>query len=199
MAKETSAESKQLIIDGISTSVDLMDKVVKDVTAILNFKRNSLEEKHWVEFDSIYQSVSESLQSMIDAKTASIDIDFSQCKSCFSIESYLKSIFSHLIENAIKFSKPDQQPHVHIWSEIKENTIQIHFKDNGMGIDMAKHETAIFGLYKQFTKNIHGRGLGLFLVKSQVEFLGGNIKVDSQLNEWTEFIVSLPFQPNEHP
>ena len=104
----------------------------------------------------------------------------------------MKSIFYNLIINALKFSKPQQSPEIKIWSEIENDLIKIHFKDNGIGIDLNRYGDSIFGLYKRFNLNIEGKGLGLFMVKTQIEFLGGQIEVKSKINEWTEFIISLP-------
>ena len=94
--------------------------------------------------------------------------------------------------NALKFSKQGLPAKIQIWSEILDNKTIIHFKDYGIGIDLNRYGKTIFGLYKRFQLNIEGRGIGLYLVKSQVDFLGGDIEVKSELHEWTEFIISLP-------
>lgn len=66
-------------------------------------------------------------------------------------------------------------------------------KDNGMGIDLEKNKEKIFGLYKRFHGNeIDGKGVGLHLVKTHAESLGGRVEVESKLNEGTEFKVYLP-------
>ena len=47
-------------------------------------------------------------------------------------------------------------------------------------------------LYQRFHPEIEGKGLGLFMVKTQLEAIGGNISVKSELGVGTEFIVELP-------
>ena len=49
----------------------------------------------------------------------------------------------------------------------------------------------LFGLYKRFHPEVEGRGVGLFMVKTQVEALGGTINVKSKTNEGTEFIIDF--------
>ena len=63
------------------------------------------------------------------------------------------------------------------------------FKDNGLGIDLKRKRTQMFGLYKRFHDNIEGKGMGLYLVKTQVEILGGSISVQSEVNNGTTFTI----------
>ncbi|MES2780660.1 MAG: ATP-binding protein, partial [Bacteroidota bacterium] len=65
-------------------------------------------------------------------------------------------------------------------------------KDNGIGLDLEKNGDKVFGLYKRFHPQIEGKGVGLFMVKSQVEALGGHITVSSALNQGMEFNITLP-------
>jgi signal transduction histidine kinase len=75
-----------------------------------------------------------------------------------------------------------------------KNKIELRFKDNGKGIDLDKHSSHLFGLYKRFDNTVEGKGNGLFMVKTQVEALGGTIRVKSKPGEGAEFIILLPVQ-----
>ncbi|UPT69246.1 MAG: ATP-binding protein [Sphingobacteriales bacterium JAD_PAG50586_3] len=66
---------------------------------------------------------------------------------------------------------------------------ELVFTDNGMGIDLEKNGTKVFGLYKRFHSHTEGKGMGLYMVKSQVESLGGTINISSQLNIGTTFTL----------
>jgi len=72
------------------------------------------------------------------------------------------------------------------------NNIEISFKDNGKGIDLHKNSSQLFGLYKRFDTSVEGKGMGLYMVQTQVEALGGTISVNSVVGEGTEFIIQLP-------
>jgi signal transduction histidine kinase len=65
------------------------------------------------------------------------------------------------------------------------------FKDNGKGIH-EKNFKNLFGLYKRFDTTIEGKGLGLFMVKMQVENLGGKINVQSEPGSGTTFKIEFP-------
>jgi signal transduction histidine kinase len=64
-------------------------------------------------------------------------------------------------------------------------------KDNGLGINLAKHGNRLFGMYKTFHAHKDSRGIGLFLTKNQVESMGGKIEVDSQVGVGSTFKVFL--------
>jgi signal transduction histidine kinase len=60
-----------------------------------------------------------------------------------------------------------------------------------MGIDLQKRGEQVFGLYRRFHTNIEGKGMGLFMVKTQVETLGGKISIQSGVNKGTEFKIEF--------
>ncbi|MFM8912658.1 MAG: ATP-binding protein, partial [Flammeovirgaceae bacterium] len=64
-------------------------------------------------------------------------------------------------------------------------------KDNGMGIDLNRHRQKLFTLYSRFHDHVDGKGLGLYMVKTQIEALGGKIEVESQVNSGTTFRVYI--------
>jgi signal transduction histidine kinase len=107
-------------------------------------------------------------------------------------KSGLQQVFINLINNAVKFSRENGK--VGIFVTQVEDHICVRIRDNGVGIP----SEAIPYLFERFyrAKNvtiaeIPGSGIGLYIVKSIVEELGGKIEVESQLNEGTTFIVRL--------
>jgi signal transduction histidine kinase len=65
------------------------------------------------------------------------------------------------------------------------------FEDNGIGIDMERYGDKVFGLYKRFHMHVEGTGIGLHLVKSQVEALNGHILLTSKVDQGTRFTIEL--------
>ncbi len=61
----------------------------------------------------------------------------------------------------------------------------------GIGIDMERNRDKIFGLYQRFHNHPDSKGLGLYLVKSQVETMGGTIEVDSKVGKGTTFTITF--------
>ena len=102
-------------------------------------------------------------------------------------------IVMNLLSNAIKFSPIDETIEVTLNAE--KNKVHISVKDNGMGI-AEEEQKKIFNRFEQATnsKRIEGKGsgIGLDLVSYLVKAHGGNIELNSKLNEGSEFIVTLP-------
>ena len=70
--------------------------------------------------------------------------------------------------------------------------IRIMVKDNGQGIDMDKYGRDIFGLFKTFHNSEDSHGVGLYLVKKQVNEMGGDITIQSQAGHGTTFSITIP-------
>jgi signal transduction histidine kinase len=107
-------------------------------------------------------------------------------------KSGLQQVFINLINNAAKFSQAGKA--VKIFISQDEENIHVHIADSGVGIP----DESIPYLFERFyrAKNvtiaeIPGSGIGLYIVKSIVDGLGGTIRVESILNRGTTFIVSL--------
>lgn len=102
---------------------------------------------------------------------------------------YLDSIFLNFLTNAIKYRSLDRNSYVIISAKIDNEYVAVSFKDNGLGIDLKKHGSKLFGMYKTFHKNPDSRGVGLFITKNQVEAMGGKIEVESTPNVGSTFTV----------
>lgn len=110
----------------------------------------------------------------------------------------IERIILNLLSNAIKYTKPGGK--ISIKVALKHNNVIIVVKDSGIGIPSNMLET-IFERYRQvnssLTAGIEGSGIGLSIVKSFVELHEGVIKVKSQQNKGSEFIIKIPVKLEE--
>ncbi|RYF21717.1 MAG: PAS domain S-box protein, partial [Flavobacteriales bacterium] len=102
---------------------------------------------------------------------------------------YLESILLNLISNALKYSSVDREPVISISCVEENGKMVLMVADNGIGIDLAKHGEKVFGIYQTFNGNSDARGFGLFISKNQVEAMGGQIDVESELGKGTTFKI----------
>ncbi len=102
---------------------------------------------------------------------------------------YMESILLNLLTNAIKYRHPGRTPNIDVTAAVIEGELVLTIKDNGLGIDMKKFGNQLFGLYKTFHKNTDANGVGLYIVKFQVEAMGARITVNSELGEGTTFSI----------
>ncbi|MDO7171110.1 PAS domain-containing sensor histidine kinase [Mariniflexile sp. AS56] len=108
-------------------------------------------------------------------------------------EKIMELALSNLIHNAIKYS-PE---HSIIYLEIKQNNTETTFKviDNGMGVP-EKDQKNIFNRYFRAENALltHGTGIGLNIVQTHLENLGGHISFESEENKGSNFIITIPNQ-----
>lgn len=102
---------------------------------------------------------------------------------------FLESIIFNFLSNAIKYSSPRRRPHVYLDSYMHDGKPVLQITDNGLGIDLERHREKLFGMYKTFHGNDDARGIGLFISKSQVELMGGNIEVESEPDKGSVFKI----------
>ncbi len=191
--KQLNHNEKEKFLNGMGVSAQKLDMVIRDLNMILQVKRDLSEKKELIRFSELINDIKVSL-NLTGTEKVQFICDFNSTNEITTIKSYLYSIFYNLISNSIKYSKPNVDPVIEISSEIIENTTILHFKDNGLGIDIQKKGKHVFGLYKRFHLHLEGKGMGLFMVKSQVEALGGKISIQSSENIGTEFKIEFKNQ-----
>jgi PAS domain S-box-containing protein len=178
-------------MEGLVTSVSKLDNVIIDLTNILQVKREIDEKRESIRFSLLLEDIKSSVRNFIEEEHVSIFADFSAVDNIFSVKSYMHSIFYNLILNSIKYKKPGRKPYIEITSKEIAGKITLSFKDNGSGIDLSLYGDKIFGLYKRFHYDVEGKGMGLFMVKTQVESLEGKISVSSRIDEGAEFTIEF--------
>ncbi|MDF2437782.1 MAG: domain S-box protein [Bacteroidota bacterium] len=173
-------------------ATERLDLILKDLNKILDVKSEVSEHKEPVFFNELVHDITGSISKVVEREHVRIETNFNSVDRILSVKSYLYSIFYNLILNSIKYKQRNKPPLIKITSGRERQKIKIVFQDNGIGIDLLKHGEKIFGLYQRFNLDGDGQGLGLYMVKIQVEALGGSIRVESKEGEGTEFIIELP-------
>ena len=196
LLKDTQIENEttKLIVNNLYKASQNLDTVITDLSDILQIRKQIREEKQMVRFSSLVDSVITSIENLIQDSKANIEIDFSELDEVLTLKGYMYSIFVNMITNSIQYARSGIPPIISITSKKLENRFQLIFKDNGRGIDLKKYADKIFGLYKRFHLDIEGKGVGLYMTKTQVELLGGTIKVESELQRGTTFTIDLPVE-----
>ncbi len=105
----------------------------------------------------------------------------------------LEQIFVNLLDNAVKFNRPNGE--VQIEMRARNGRVNILIGDTGIGIpseDLPRVFERFYRVDKARSRAMGGTGLGLSIVKHAVEQMGGTIKVESRLGEGSEFTIELP-------
>ncbi len=184
-------EQRQDMGKHLSTSIYKLDGVIKDLNNILQMKREISEKKEIVKLPDLLDDIRLSISNLIQTEKVRFITNFDAVDEMVTLKSYLYSIFYNLISNSIKYKRPNLRPEIEISTLKAGNKIILIFKDNGIGIDLERRRAQVFGLYKRFHTHTEGKGMGLYMVKTQVETLGGTIAVNSKVNEGTEFRIEF--------
>ncbi|MCU0451465.1 MAG: ATP-binding protein [Bernardetiaceae bacterium] len=108
---------------------------------------------------------------------------------------YLYSILLNLVSNAIKYRHPQRPLRIVIATQQVNGFVRLSVRDNGLGMNLNGKADQIFALYKRLHNHVDGKGLGLYLVKTQAEVLGGRVEVESQEGTGSTFTIYLKNDP----
>lgn len=182
----------QQLVGGLEASAAKLDEVITDLNHVLKVGKGANVERCTVNLTQLMADIQVSISQLIAVEHATITSNFSACNVINGVRSYLHSIFYNLIINSIRYRRPGVEPVIEISSELTIDGVKLMFGDNGSGIDLEKHGKDMFGLYKRINVEVQGKGMGLYLVKTQVEAMGGTIAVNSELGKGTAFTITLP-------
>lgn len=179
------------ILDGFNKSTQLLNETVNDLTKVMIIKDNPSIQKEKVLLNEVFENIFGQLKFQIDLHKPIFTIDFNKVDTLFINKPYIESILLNLLTNALKYKSDSQKLKITITTSQQADTTILKFKDNGIGIDLKRHGAKVFGLYQRFHNYPDSKGLGLYLVKSQVEAMGGSIKIESMVNKGTTFTLTF--------
>lgn len=175
----------------IDSAVNRSSKIIEN---ILSFSRLSGKERRLVDFNQTINRIVEMYNDIIKKKNIAVNISCSIKENLLLNSESIEHIILNLISNSI--DAMDVGGILNIRADIKNEKVVIECEDNGSGID----EKDMINIYNPFftTKELgKGTGLGLFIVFSEVQNLGGKVDVKSKLGEGTVFTVVIPLERME--
>jgi len=120
---------------------------------------------------------------------AEVDVDIDERLYIKHLPAYLESILLNMLTNAIKYRDPQRNLCISIRAEEKETMVLLQIADNGLGIDLNLHGNKVFGMYKTFHSHEEARGIGLYITRNQIEAMGGQIALESEVGKGTTFNI----------
>jgi len=182
------SELKEMIA-GFSKSTHILNETINDLVKVIIIKDNPSIQKEKVLIKEVFENVFNQLSFLISVNKPILKIELEEVTILNINKSYLESIFLNLLTNSIKYKSLNKQLKIWVTSKVVGDNLILTFKDNGIGIDLVRNRDKVFGLYQRFHNYPDSKGLGLYLVKSQVETMGGTITIDSEVNKGTTFTI----------
>lgn len=177
----------------LSESSKRLDSILRDLNTLLNYDKKLNALKTPLQLDDIAKETWEIYREKCEFLEGRFTWDFSGTGTVHLVKPYMDNIFQNMLSNSLKYMRPGIPPQIHFKGELKDGVLVLEFSDNGLGIDLAKNRSKLFGIYQRFNpKAAEGNGLGLYLIRLQVEKMKGHIDVQSELNAGTTFTISIP-------
>jgi PAS domain S-box-containing protein len=185
-ANENTSAYAQYIFEGVNRMKEL-------ISDLLDYSRVGRMDSKFalVDLNRTFNSVYGSLGLLIEETGA--EINHEPLPTVMVIPSLINQLFQNLLENAIKFRKPDAKPYIEVTAAEMEKEYLFSVKDNGIGID-PKYADKVFVIFQRLhsREKYAGTGIGLAVCKKIVEFHGGKIWFESAPGEGTTFYFTLP-------
>jgi PAS domain S-box-containing protein len=186
-------DDKELLefINFATSNAKYMHSLVRD---ILEFSKISkLDETYEsVDLNEIISQVETNLSDYVEKKNAIINVNLNGLTLINANKIHIGQLFQNLIENGIKYNE-NPKPEINIDTIINKKSVEIIIKDNGIGISKNFHEQ-IFEMFKRLhnSTQYQGTGIGLAICKKIVEMYGGEIRIESEEDKGTCFIITFP-------
>lgn len=188
--KATDDQEKAKLLSMLRESGSKILTNLHELNEVLKIKQAKDIERQHLSFSEVLQSVLQQLSARVAETKAKI-------KTEFAIEHirypniYLESILMNLLSNALKYRHQDRTPEILVETFEQNGNLFLKITDNGLGLDLKRYGNHIFKLRKTFHVHPESRGIGLFMIKNQIEAMGGEIQIESEPNIGTSFIVLL--------
>ncbi|SFF06698.1 PAS domain-containing sensor histidine kinase [Flavobacterium xueshanense] len=179
------------ILSGFNKSTHLLNDTINDLVKVIIIKDNPSIKKEAVLIKEIFENVFSQLNFQIELYRPIIKLDFEKVSIININKAYLESILLNLLTNSIKYKSENRKLKITMTTDQIDDTVVLTFKDNGIGIDLVRNKDKVFGLYQRFHNYPDSKGLGLYLVKSQVETMDGTIDIESEVNKGTTFTLTF--------
>lgn len=186
-------QSGQEFLNAIYSCTARLTGILDDMSGIIAV-RNSEVEFEQVNLSETVSTVLDSLAILINHAGVQIDVQVDPTDRCYCQRQDLEQVLQILIENSIKYRKPEGPCEIQIRSKVGREQASVEVIDNGIGIDLEIQGDKIFGLYQRFNDEIEGQGIGLYLAKLLMEKNQGAISVTSKPHKGTTFTLNFKQQ-----
>jgi PAS domain S-box-containing protein len=174
--------------------------MLNELNDILKIKQTKNIAKQELKFENVLQQIRSMVNARITELSGCITADFSEAPVIHYPAIYMESILLNLLDNALKYHSPERQPVITIRTYYNENrSLLMEVKDNGLGINLGRYGHQVFKLRKTFHHHPESRGVGLFMIKNQIEAMGGEITISSKENEGSTFFINFNKHPTDGP
>ncbi len=182
---------RQMGLGMIKTTATALDTTIKNLHEIIKIQESTGLPQQTIHICSAINNIVSTISMLKTEPSPTVVFNIAETETLDTNPAYFESVFLNLITNAIRYKSPDRDPIITFGSHIDGHNKVITVEDNGLGIDLKRYGGRLFGMYEKFHANKNGTGMGLFIVKTQIEAMKGTITAESIVGKGTTFKVSF--------
>ena len=178
-------------VERVNNAMERLDALITDVIDVTKTKEADAK-KESTPLRDLIERILEHNSHLPGFERLKIDVRVDPTASVFVEKIFLKQSLDNLISNAIKYlDTKESSPQLSIDAEVEGSQCTITVSDNGIGIPSDK-QSELFGMFKRFhPRKSFGSGLGLYLVRQNINRLGGSILFEP-LVKGSKFKIQFP-------
>lgn len=159
-------------------------------------RKSAVLKKKYLDLNEMVETIAKSFTLRVEHTGGKVYTDIEAIDSTMYVdEMHFQNVIFNLLDNAVKYAKPNQSLNVYIKTWNTEDNLYLSIRDTGQGIKKENLKKIFEKFYRVHTGNVHnvkGFGLGLAYVKKMVMLHEGDIKVESEFGKGTKFTIKLP-------
>ncbi|WP_264549591.1 PAS domain-containing sensor histidine kinase [Flavobacterium sp. N2820] len=183
-------EERTKILSKLKPVVNHLNTIFDELVESLQIKQDSEIDLTPVDLKKTLDTILMVFETQINQYSANVKIDLEETIVTYS-QKYADSILTNLVSNALKYKSPNRLLTLDVKTYYDDKGLVLSVADNGLGIDLNRHKNSMFKIRKVFHVHPDSRGFGLFITKTQVDAMGGEIWVDSLPDVGSTFYIRL--------
>lgn len=189
LSKEEDQREREQILGMLNHASDSLLETLDNLNQVVDINVNLSLEREPINLHAAIAKVANTLSAFLKGSRVEVINKIDKDLEVHAVPAYLDSIILNLLTNAVKYSSPERSPQIVLGAVEREGRVEFRVSDNGLGIDLERYGDKVFGMYKTFHNRKDAKGIGLYLIKNQIEAMDGSIAVESQVNRGTTFTV----------
>ena len=195
-SQQLNKEEVQVALNHINQSTQEMDDVIQELSALMDIET---ADSGQIELVNLYQLI-DNLEEWLKGKAGGVDFELIkriEIDEILLIRPYLERSLKELLINCFHYRSRKRSLKIELLIQQMADKVIFKVVDNGIGIDLKKFGEKVFQLHQRFYEGVNGRGVGLYLVKRQIQALQGTVAVESEVEVGTCFTISLLAQSDQ--
>lgn len=177
-------------LERISRSSSRMDRMIREILTYSRLARSEIAVQP-VSLDSLVREIVQQYPGL-QGDGGKIEIA-EHLHGVIGHEPSLMQVISNLLANACKFVPPQRKAKCQVWTERNNGHVRLFVRDNGIGIK-PEHQHRLFGMFERLHPHsqYEGTGIGLAIVRKAMERMGGQVGMESDGENGSQFWIQLP-------